>query len=197
MVRAARSGELWIEEPVAASDSTSTWMRTDATGQPAALVVLPARFTPLDITGDDVLGVWLDGNDVHFVHAYRLTDTGVTGQPPPWVVAVDSASIATPAPTDEELRTVMLESIRGMAMAQEMNYARRYTYTTEIDSLEFEKPAELEIAFSHANARGWAAVFTHASIDRLCALAYGFGTPPGWAPGGISCGPASTPVPPR
>jgi hypothetical protein len=196
MVRAARSGELWIEEPVAASDSTSTWMRTDATGQPAALVVLPARFTPLDIVGDDVLGVWLDENDVNFVHGYRLTNTGVTGQPPPWVVVVDSTSIATPAPTDEELRAVMRESIRGMAMAQEMNYARRYTYTTEIDSLDFERPADLGISFTHANTRGWAAVFTHPSIDRLCALAYGFGTPPGWAPGGISCGLASTPVPP-
>jgi hypothetical protein len=197
MVRAARSGELWIREPSAGSDSTSTWTRTDAAGQPASLVELPSRFTPLDILDDEVLGVWLDESDVNFVHAYGLTDTGVTRQPPSWVVLVDSASITTPTPTDEELRTLMRESIRDMARAQEMHYSTSFTYTTALDSLDFEPPAELGISFAHANARGWAAVFTHPSIDRLCALAYGFGTPPGWAPGGISCGPASTAVPPR
>jgi hypothetical protein len=87
----------------------------------------------------------------------------------------------------------MRASIRGMAVAQEMHYSTSRTYTTAMDSLDFARPADLGISFTHAHTRGWAAVFTHPSVDRLCALAYGFGTPPGWAPGSVVCGPATTP----
>jgi hypothetical protein len=192
-VRAARTGELWIREGVVATGIT-TWTRITADGRPTSVVELPVRFSPLDISGDEVLGVWLDDADVNFVRAYRVTDAGAVRPVPAWLVAADSVSSATPPPTDDELRELMRGSIRGMAVAQEMHYSRSFTYTTAMDSLEFERPTGLEISFTHANTRGWAAVFTHPSVDRLCALAYGFGTPPGWTPGQIVCGPASTPL---
>jgi hypothetical protein len=191
--RAARTGELWVQEGAGSTSDGTAWTRIAADGRPTAAIELPARFTPLDISGDDVLGVWLDDSDVNFVRAYRLADTGTRRPVPAWLLAADSVATGTPAPTDAELRDLMRESIRGMAMAQEMHYSTSFTYTTAMDSLDFERSADLGISFTHANRRGWAAVFTHPSVDRLCALAYGFGTPPGWSPGGVLCGPASVP----
>jgi hypothetical protein len=197
MVRAASDGSLWIQEPRATVDSSTSWIRANSEGAPTGMVELPARFRPFAIDGEDVLGVWLDESDVNFVRAYRLVDAGATQTPPLWLTTVDSASLTTPPPTDAELAEVMRQTIRSLAMAQEMNYSRNYSYTTAIDSLEFERPAELQIDFTHANTRGWAAVFTHPSVDRLCGLGYGFGSPPGWAPGAINCGRASTNAPAR
>jgi hypothetical protein len=191
-VRVARTGELWIKEGITSSAGVSAWTRISADGQPTAVVELPGRFSPLDITGDELLGVWLDESDVNFVRAYRIADSGTRRPSPEWLT-VDSLAPTPPPPTDAELRDLMRGSIRGMAVAQEMHYSTSFTYTTAIDSLDFERPPDLGISFTHANARGWAAVFTHASVDRLCALAYGFGTPPGWSPGSIVCGPASAP----
>jgi hypothetical protein len=191
--RAARTGEIWIREGTAPSGAIESWTRIGSDGRPTSLVELPARFTPLDISGDEVLGVWLDDSDVPFVRAYRVADTGRRVPLPTWLTAADSVATAAPAPTDAELRDLMRESIRGMARAQEIHYSTAFTYTTAMDSLDFERPADLGISFAHADERGWAAVFTHPSVDRLCALAYGFGTPPGWSNGGILCGPAATP----
>ncbi|MGE0158399.1 MAG: hypothetical protein AB7T31_03250 [Gemmatimonadales bacterium] len=193
-VRVARSGDLWIREGEGATPDVITWLRVATDGRPSAVVELPARFSPLDLSGDDVLGVWLDESDVNFVRVYRVAESGTTRPVPAWLVTTDSVRVSPPGPTDAELRDLMRQSIRGMAMAQEIHYSSHLTYTTAIDSLEFERPTDLGISFTHANARGWAAVFTHASVDRLCALAYGFGTPPGWSPGGMLCGPESAPA---
>ncbi len=47
----------------------------------------------------------------------------------------------------------------------------------------------LEVDFVIANTRGWAAVFTHPGMDRVCALGYGYVVPPGWVPGMVICAP--------
>ena len=76
--------------------------------------------------------------------------------------------------------------------AQEIHYSTEMSYTTEIAALDaFERPEGIGIDFVIGDARGWAAVFTHPSLDRLCALAYGFNIPPGWMPGSVVCGPVA------
>jgi hypothetical protein len=190
-VRVDRAGGLWIREPDASATAT-TWTRLGAEGTPNAVVEMPARFVPLDITGDELLGRWLGPTDVHFVRAYGLVETGETRPVPDWLQGADSVAVAaTPAPDDEELMALMRGAIRSMASAQEIHYSSAYTYTTAIDSLRFEPPEGLGVAFTHAHPRGWAAVFTHPSVDRLCGLAYGADAPPGWVPGAIMCGPRS------
>ena len=168
----------------------STATPTPASEQPETPA---AGFHPLDILGEEMLGLWVGENDVNFVRGYRLNDTGETRPVPGWLQGSESTVAGSPAPDQEELLELMNQAIRMMASAQEIYYSRAYTYTTLVDSLSFEQPEGIEIDFTQANARGWAAVFTHSAIDRVCGLAYGFGIPPGWPPGRITCGPPSAP----
>lgn len=194
-VRVARNGDLWVREPVrAGSRGLTSWTWTDSKGIPIAIVETPSNFHPRDILENEILGVWIGESDVHFVRTYALVESGRTGPVPAWLLG-EEAQIPAGTETDEDAaRDLMRQSIRMIASAQEIHYSTAYTYTTAIDSLTaFEQPAGLDIDFAFANARGWAAVFTLPGYDRVCALAYGFGIPPGWRPGMILCAPAVEP----
>ena len=191
VARVARDGGLWVREPAAGAAGPSRWTRLSKDGGPLAIVEMPARFRPLDILDDEVLGRWIGESDVHFVRSYRLTETGATRPPPAWLGAELSPVAEIPAVDDAELMDLMRQAIMSMARAQEIHYSSAYSYTTRVDSLRFEPPEGIEVSFTHADPRGWAAVFTHPSVDRLCGLAYGSGAPAGWVPGAINCGPSS------
>jgi hypothetical protein len=159
--------------------------------------MLPARFTPLAVGEGEVSGRWLGRADVSFVRVYPIVDTGGIRPVPTWLQETPGATPTETGPTDEEFQELMRESIRGMAMSQEIHYSTAFTYTTALDSLErFDPPEGLGVHFTHATSRGWAAVFTHATADRLCGIAYGAGGPPGWQMGAINCGAPSAPLTP-
>jgi hypothetical protein len=179
---------LWIREPGAAND-TARWTRTDHVGRPTAVVALPSALRPTHIEGDEVLGVWTGESDVHFVRAHRLIETEDTAPTPSWLLGEGEVESAAP-PDEEALTDLMRDAIKEMARAQEIHYASNGSYTSDIHSLErFEKPEDIGVDFAVGSARGWAAVFTHPAVDRVCGLAYGFDHPPGWTPGTIVCGP--------
>ena len=189
MVRVARDGSLFIREPGVTADGSKAWTIVDATGEPEAVVQMPERFEPMDIYAGELLGRWTEESGVHFVRSYRLEDTRETRAVPAWLNEAESFITMEVPPDPEALMTLMRESIKQMASRQEIHYASNMTYTTRLDALEFEQPEGLEVDFVIANARGWAAVFTHPGMDRVCGLGYGFVVPPGWVPGMIVCAP--------
>lgn len=209
---ATDDGDIWIREPRSAGD-TRAWTRVGTHG-PDAVVRTPTAFRPTHVGADEVLGVWSDESGVHFVRAYGLTRTGETAAAPAWLASgprpgeparTGGPTIDEPAATDapaadpavdeaavaeQELMDEIRTAIIGLARAQEIHYSRAMSYTAEIDSLgRFEPPETIHIDVLRGDARGWIGVFTHRGLDRVCALAYGFGTPPGWMPGAILCGP--------
>lgn len=192
LVRVDRDGGLWVREP--GGSGPVMWTRLGPDGAPAAVVAMPDAFRPTDILGHDMLGVWTGEADVQFVRAYHLVDTGETRPTPPWLLGSEMPGIAGPTPDEQAILESMRGSIRSMAMAQEVYYSTAMSYTTSIEALdELELPEEVVTDFVRGDARGWAAVLTHPAVDRACALAYGFDTPPGWMPGAILCGPESRP----
>jgi hypothetical protein len=189
---ATEDGALWIREP-RDGGGDFTWTRI-ADGRPTAVIVTPASFRPTQIRVDEVLGVWSGESGVHFARAYRPAPTGESAPAPAWLRGVEAGVTPAPTPDDEELMAEVRSSIMAAARAQEIHYSGNMTYTSVIDSLEaFERPETLAIDFLRADARGWSAVFTHAAVDRVCALAYGSGSPPGWSPGMIVCAPDVAP----
>lgn len=196
-VRVARNGDLWVREPAReGSGERTVWTHTDEAGVPVAIVEMPSNFHPRDISEDGILGVWIGESDVHFVRGYEVVEAGATGSVPAWLLGKESDVPAGSETNEEDVLDLMRQSIRMIAVAQEVHYSRHYTYTMAIDSLTaFEQPEGLDIDFAFGNARGWAAVFTHPGFDRVCGLAYGFDIPPGWQPGAIICAPAAGPPP--
>jgi len=190
-VRVARDGTLFIREPGTGPDGTSEWTAIDAAGVAVAVVHMPARFEPMDILEGELLGRWTGDSGVHFARAYQLQETDETRPIPAWLTGAESIVTLEVPPDPDELLQRMRETIRQMAIKQEIHYSSAMTYTTRLDSLEFEQPEGLEVDFVIANTRGWAAAFTHPGMDRVCALGYGFVVPPGWVPGVITCAPAA------
>lgn len=183
-------GSLWIKEPDR-SEGAHLWTRLDESGVPTGMMSIPARFAPTHFRADEVLGVWRGEADVHFVRAYSLYDQGgETGLVPAWLTADRTAPSVEVAPDMEEVMALVRSSIKQMASAQEIHYSTHMSYSSEVDSLTaFEMPEELSIDFIKGDARGWAGVFAHPEVDRICGLAYGFGIPAGWTPGMVVCAP--------
>jgi hypothetical protein len=188
VVRVGSDGRLWIREPGVATDGMRAWTVLSAAGEPQAVIDMPERFDPQYFGPHRVVGRWRGDQDVNFVRAYGVEDTGRKAPTPSWLSASPQTTAAPPA-DEKELRAEIRGAIRNMAVAQEIHYANSLTYTTDLDSLKWERPQDMMVAFVHADQRGWAAVFTRPGFDRLCALAYGFDMPPGWTPGMILCGP--------
>lgn len=188
-----REGDLWIREPTDQPQGAQRWTVVSPDGLPTAVVETPDRFTPLDVVDDEVVGRWLGPADVPFVRAYDLVGSQATAPAPSWLSGQRTgAPSASPMPEDE-FQALMVSTIKRMASAQEIHYSQAYSYTTAMDSLDIELPEGLGVSFTHADPRGWAAVFVHPTADRLCGLAYGARIPPGWQAGGIQCGPSSAP----
>ena len=126
---------------------------------------------------------------MHFARTYQLQETDETRPIPAWLTGAESVVTLEVPPDPDELLRLMTGAIKQMASRQEIHYSSNMTYTTRLDSLEFEQPEGLEVDFVIANTRGWAAVFTHPGMDRVCALGYGYVVPPGWVPGMVICAP--------
>jgi hypothetical protein len=54
-------------------------------------------------------------------------------------------------------------------------------------NLDRELTEGLTVTILYATRQGWAATVTHNETGVLCALAYGYPTPMGWAGGEVIC----------
>lgn len=193
VVRVASDGRLWAREPKVTAGGMRVWTVLSAAGEPQALIDIPERFEPQYLGAKRLLGRWRGESDVNFVRAYAVEKTGRQAPTPAWLAGPPDTT--TMAPADEkEVRAQILAGVRSMAVKQEIYYAGHYSYTTSIDSLEWEPSGGLTADFVNAGPRGWAAVFTRPDFDRVCALAYGANAPAGWQPGMLVCAPPTSPT---
>jgi hypothetical protein len=186
-VWAVEGGDLWIREEWAGSEAPSRWTVLDADGTPRFALDLPARFTPLHVQGDEVVGRWLGAGDVNYVRRYTIVETSQTVPTPGWLTRAPGVEAPDPereAEADEALRG----ALRSIAVAQEIHYSNAATYTDDVAALELELPEGVLFDIVEANDRGWTMVATHRDLPRLCGLGYGNAVPPGWAGGSFVCG---------
>ena len=193
LVKVAADGRLWIREPGMSADGMRRWTVVSATGDPQAAIDIPEQFDPQYLGTDRLVGRWIGESDVNFVRAYDVADTGTKEPTPMWLAAPPDSTTAPPA-DEKEVRAQIVGALKALASAQEIHYASHYTYTSNVDSLQWERPEGLTVDFVNAGPQGWVAVFTHPGFDRICGMGYGFTVPPGWRPGMIICGPPARPT---
>ena len=188
VVKVGADGRLWVREPEVDAQGARRWTVLSSSGQPEATIDIPERLEPQYLDAERVIGRWTGENDVNFVRVYDVARTGADRPTPAWL-ATPPDSTGVPPADEKEVRAQIVETLKQLAMAQEIHYSTHYTYTSDPDSLKWEKPEDLMVDFVNAGPRGWVAVFTHPGFDRICGLGYGYTTPPGWAPGRIICSP--------
>jgi hypothetical protein len=189
-VRVARNGDLWIREPAVDARGMRLWTIVGPRGEPSALVRIPNDFDPQTMAAGEVLGRWRGESDVNFVRAYKVGGTSTREPAPDWLTATPVPG-AVESPDEEAFVTEIRGALKQMASAQEIHYSTAMTYTARLDSLSWEQPEGVKVDIVNAGPRGWAAVFTHPGLDRVCGLGYGYTVPPGWVPGQVLCGPAA------
>lgn len=192
-VRVTPGGRLWVANAVPPQDGPTAWQVYEWDGTPLATLTTPARFELHDIGDDYVLGRYRDELDVNFVRLYGLEKPrGSSAAPGLAGYLSDDApelpSLAASVP-EEELQG-MKSLFMNLAGAQEMNYARNFTYVTDLSLLreqrDFTVPDGVNVHILRAHARGWIGMVVHEETEAFCVLAYGV-TPIGWTPGAILC----------
>jgi hypothetical protein len=189
VVRVARDGRLWVREPQITDKGHRTWTILTPAGVPEAVIGLPTRFDPQDMTTSEIAGRWVGERDVHFVRVYDLEPSEARALPPAWLSGSQVPGDKGASPDDEEFMTRIRDAIRQMASAQEIHYSTHYTYSAALDSLSWERPEGITVDIVTADRRGWVGVFAHPALDFICGLGYGASVPPGWPPGSVVCGP--------
>ncbi len=187
-VRVDTDGRLWIREPRVSAGNSRMWTLIDDSGSPSGSLAIPMPFDPQEIRGHEITGRWLGENDVSFVRTYTFGETGQVRATPTWLTEAPPPPVP---PTDQqEFLAAVRGQLKRMASAEEIHYSKAFTYTDQLDSLSaYEPDPEVHADIVQADARGWAGVFSHPSLDRICGLAYGLTIPPGWLPGRVICGP--------
>jgi prepilin-type N-terminal cleavage/methylation domain-containing protein len=84
--------------------------------------------------------------------------------------------------------------LRHLAGRQEVHMAQSYTYSTDVDSLDFVPTEAVDITINEANDQGWSATGQHAALtQRRCGVYVGAADPAGGGPasrpGAIACDP--------
>ena len=188
-VRVSDEGDLWIREPLADRDAESwQWTVFDSTGRSAALVQTPLQFDIHEIGSDYVLGRWRDADGVNFIRMYALRVSDARGRIPDWITSPsDELPQLSPEEADR-LLVLMRSSLTQVVLAQESYYVGHGSYTENRHLLEWTHPENIRLDIITADRVGWAAVATHRLLGRICGMAVGTGTPPGWPEGIARCG---------
>jgi hypothetical protein len=187
-VRVDDSGSLWIREPLDEVAQRWRWTVTDPRGLPKAIIETPLRFAPHQIGDGFVLGRWRDENDVNFIHMYRVETTDAIGHVPEWLANPADMPIDLASDEEEELIAKLRSSLRQVVLAQESYFAGHGGYTENRHLLTWMPPEGVALDIITAGPTGWAAVATDRRLKKICGMAVGSGTPPGWPEGMARCG---------
>ena len=183
-VLVADDGHLWIREPDPNVEEVTFVVVNDA-AEAIALVTMPSDFEPLSVSLAEVRGRWQDASDVEYVRVYGLERGPELAARPAWLApALEVRRVAPPA---EDPLSLVRPAVRALAIAQEMHYSTELTYTSDLDALEWERPAEIEAHVARADERGWVGLFWHEDWDFVCGIGYGFIAPAGWPQGTPAC----------
>jgi 6-bladed beta-propeller protein len=166
------AGALWIRD----SGDDRRWQVYTRPGPPAGTVVLPPKFTLLQIGDDFVLGQLQDSLDIEEIRAYSLQRPEATGATP------DST------PTQVPTEPAMLQPIRDLMVAQEVYYSSHASYAGSADSLKLSTPFPGRLFLIAGDSRHWAAVSVRPETGATCGLSVGWPAPLGWLDGSPFCG---------
>jgi len=181
-------GNVWIREPLRTDDQVWHWTVVDESGRPVNAIELPLRFEPHHIDRDLIVGRWRDENGVNFIRMYGFHDSGMTRQAPAWMTADVAAEPAIPTEQTDEMLALLKTSLRDVVMAQETYFMSHGRYTLDSRDLTWDVPDGVSLDIIAGTATGWSAVATHRDIEKICGMAVGSATPPGWQEGSARCG---------
>lgn len=191
LARTAEAGGLWVREDPGGVDDPALWIRVSAEGTATGIVELPARFDPLWIGSEEIVGRWRGDFDVHYVRSYQLEATDRTAPAPFWTRGSASAPRLAGVERDS-MYSALKMTAKDVATAQEIHYAERGTYTTDLASALAAADVTLHDGISatalSADSRGHRVVLSAAGFDALCVLSMGNASFSGVYPGAIACG---------
>lgn len=172
IIRQSHSGHLWV----APTFSAARWSVYDADGQESAqfLFATPLRLMWAD--GQNVLGVTLDEDSVPTIVGGKLPAPLATVRRRPPVQR------KTPAPTSlavSQAEARLGRVLRGLVGPQEMVYAERGQYTTNVSDLKRPASATEHVRFIDATKRGWLAIAIDVATGVTCAMGVGL-APTAW-----------------
>lgn len=189
-IRTDDAGNAWIREPLTPDAVTRQWTVVDRNSRPVATIETPLRLDLHQIGADFVLGRWRDENDVNFIRLYQLQESGATSAAPAWVVyRAGRRPSETLSPEQErQLLDELRGALRQLVVAQEQYFAGHVTYTDNRHLLTWAAPDGVSLDIIQAARTGWVGVATHQRLQKLCGMAVGMPTPPGWSEGVPTCG---------
>lgn len=187
-VRVTAQGRLWSTPGLPPREGPVGWTVREPDGSILARIRTPTRFELHHVGPDFVTGRWRGEMDVNRIRIYALEKP----EDSPPAPGLQELRMAGPGPTPpgrvaEEAPDLLREAVRSLAMSQEVHYARSYTYTRAVDSLDVELPGSIRADVLRADDRGWLALLEDTESGALCALGFGFTTPMGWTPGSVLC----------
>ena len=179
------AGNLWIREPLTPETDVWTWTIIGPEGTPLARIETPRAFAIQEIGPDYLVGRWRDANDVEFVRVYDIRPRQEHQSLPQWF----SSSARRGGETAGEFDVAELRSVlRQLVGAQERHYASNVSYTLDASVLTVDLLDGMTLEIVVASPMGWSAVAGYADIGRVCGMAVGLATPPGWSEGVARCG---------
>lgn len=188
-VRVSDKGDLWIREPLASAAARSWhWTVLDSTGRAAALIETPLGFDIHGIGNDYVLGRWRDADGVNFIRLHALRTTDARGHIPHWITSDPGGLPQLSREEEDRLLTELRTALKHVVLAQESFFVGHITYTENRHLLDWTQPEDVGLDIITADRLGWAAVGTHRRLGKICGMAVGSGTPPGWLEGAARCG---------
>ena len=189
-VRLDAGGRVWVSgAPSAAEPSLRLF---DLNGLERAVLPLPERFRLLEVGEEHVVGVSRDSLEVEHVRVHAIEGRGSWSGPSVAEALARGGSL--PASTAVEGSEVpeLSGAFKMMAGAQEMNYAERMSYTTDLEALqevrELGIPDGARVDILEATPTGWRARIVDLATGGGCVLAYGaFAPVEGMQSGAINC----------
>ncbi len=195
--RVTREGHLWVTDARAPAPGTSVeWRIHDLEGRPVATLTTPADTRVLDSGPDWLLGRWRDELGVEHVRLYALSDGSgsAVGEPTRLAAAVAASDGVPPsfARVAREEAGLPLETLRTMAMSEEIFFSQNYHYTASLDSLRsanprFEIPDGVDVTPLWVEDNGWMVLASEEGSATTCFISYGVVRIIGQLPGGIAC----------
>lgn len=191
-VTADREGRVWVRS--APSAERSTLRLYDLEGRLWARLELPDGFQLLELDGDRAMGVYRDDFDVEFVRVHEVAGRGEwTGAP---LASVVEETAPAPLPDLWVLDAAPEEvvgALKSMAVTQEVHYAERMRYTSDLDALGSERfplaiPEGVQVDILAGGASGWMARMMDTVEGGGCVISYGaFRAAGNLTPGRVTC----------
>jgi len=187
-VRVGDTGELWIREPLSAEADSYHWTVIDSTGSAIAAIQTPLRFDPHHIGRGFVLGRWRDESDVNYIRLHTVVASDEAIRPPAWVTTASEGDPQLSSEEEAQLIEDLRRALVQVVLAQEMYFVNNGSYTANRHLLTWTSPEGVMLDIIEAGRTGWVAVATDQRLRRICGMAVGLGTPPGWTEGMSVCG---------